>query len=240
MEPFRLHHGVTPHRSFKKYISQKLASFFRSSHSKNNKGFTLIELLVVLAIMTVITGIMITNQSSFNRTLILSNSAYDLALTLRATETYGISSRVTGSGVSDVGYGLHFGSAPTTSFILFADNTPSPSAFGCHGLPPGGATAPDARPGDCMYESSEGVTVYNLNNGITVSDFCAYVLGNWSCASTGLTSLDVVFARPDPNPFINGNGTRACLTLTSADGSSHRFVTVSASGAISANATSCP
>ena len=49
-----------------------------------SKGFTLIELMVVLAIIVVITTVVLTSQSSFNKSLILANTSYDIALSLVA------------------------------------------------------------------------------------------------------------------------------------------------------------
>ncbi len=231
--------------------------YFHHHHRTNRKlaaGFTLIELLVVLAIITVITGMTITSQGSFNKSLILANTAYDIALSFRSAETYGIGSLVAGT-VSNAGYGLHFNRATPGSFTLFAD-TNSP-ADGCHPLPPasrGGANAPDAKPGNCFYDVSivnasgvpiERVTDYTLGNGITISDFCARGSGGWSCANSNgnsLLSLNVVFARPNPDPFISVNGaysglfTAACIRVTSPQGG-FRYVSVVASGAITADAS---
>ena len=217
----------------------------------HHRGFTLIELLVVLAIMVIITSVVLTSQSSFNKTLILANTAYDVALTLRSAETYGLGNRVAGT-VANAGYGLDFQKATPGSFTLFADTYPPPSSTGCH--PATDPTAPNARPGDCVYEANQGekVTEYALGNGITVSDFCAYTPNtlSWSCANSGnqaLSVLDIIFSRPNPDPFMSVNGaysasspvTEACLTLSSPQGGS-RFISVGASGEINATALSCP
>jgi hypothetical protein len=214
--------------------------------------------MVVLAIIVVITSVVLTSQNSFNKTLILANTAYDIALTLRSAQTYGLSSRgrtnAAGAFVSaNAGYGLHFQTSPAGSFTLFSDTYPDASASSCH--PTSNASAPDAKPGNCSYESAQGEKVvdYKLGNGITVSDFCARSLGSWSCtyahngASSGLSSLDIVFARPNPDPFMSVNGsysaiapvTAVCVAITSSKGGAH-FVSVAASGQIVANAPSCP
>ncbi len=213
------------------------------------RGFTLIELLVVMAIITVISGIIFTSQSSFNKTLILANTAYDVALSLRSAETYGLG----GHAMSAVptGYGLHFDKAAPGSFLLFADSNPAPSTSSvCHTIID--PTALDAQPGDCAYSAGLDtlITSYTLGNNITISDFCAFAAGAWTCSSShggSLTTLDVVFARPNPDPLMSANGlyssvspvTSACLTITSPLGGS-RYVSVEASGDIVANAASCP
>ena len=215
------------------------------------RGFTLIELMVVLAIIIVITAVAFASQSNFNKTLILANAAYDVALTLRNAETYGLGSRVAGTATTNTGYGVDFSKGTPSSFTLFADSYPAPSTNSvCH--PIADPTAPNAQPGDCAYEASQGerVTGYMLGNGITVSDFCAYAASAWSCAHANggsLSSLDIVFSRPNAEPFMSVNGsyssrfpvTAACIALISPQGGA-RFVSVASSGEITANAASCP
>lgn len=213
-------------------------------------GFTLVELLVVLSIIVIVTTITLTSQGTFNKTLILANTAYDIALSFRSAETYGLGSRVLGTA-RNAGYGLHFDRAAPGNFTLFADIYPVPSSSSeCH--PASDPSSPAAQSGNCSYDSIQGerVTDYALGNRITIGDFCAYGAGSWSCANSrdySLSSMDVVFARPNPDPFISVNGaygtpyqmTAACITVVSPHGGS-RYVSISASGAITANAQSCP
>lgn len=212
-------------------------------------GFTLIELMVVLAIIVAITAVVFTSQSSFNKTLILANTAYDIALTIRSAETYGLGGRAIST--LPLGYGIHVDRAIPRSFVLFADTYPAPSiASVCHATTD--ATTLDAQPGDCAYQPNQDVAVSNyvLGNSALISDFCASVSGNWSCAVShggGLATLDIVFARPNPDALMSMNGvyssvspvTDACLTISSPQGG-FRFVSVSSSGRITADAVSCP
>ncbi len=216
----------------------------------SHRGFTLIELLVVFAIIMVITAIVFTSQGSFNKTLILTNTAYDVALTFRFAETYGIGSRAFGT-LANTGYGLHFQSSTPSSFTLFVDTYP-PVGIGsaCHPSPTYDPTGPSAQSGDCVYEASQGEKVqdYALGNRITIGNFCARSNNIWSCSSNGgISSLDVVFSRPNPTPFMSENGsysalfpvTAACIALTSPQGG-WKYVSIALSGQISINATSCP
>ncbi|HCR52636.1 TPA: hypothetical protein DIV48_03285 [Candidatus Kaiserbacteria bacterium] len=251
MEPFRFHRDSVTAGGFTPLDNgPERAIHIQCPHYLT--GFTLVELMVVISIMAVITAIVLTSQSSFNKTLVLANTAYDIALSLRSAETYGIGSRAITGGAVNAGYGIHFERGNTGSYVLFADISPGPAASGCHGLPAGGATAPDAQPGNCVYTSGSDALVrtYMLGNGITIKDFCAYSSGAWSCMRGGLSSLDIVFARPNPDPFMSKDGaysrpfpvTAACLTVASpgAPDGPFRFISIAQSGAITANAASDP
>jgi hypothetical protein len=180
--------------------------------------------------------IVISSQGAFNKTLILSNAGYDIALTLRDTESYGLGSRASGT-VANAGYGVQLRNSLPSSFILFADTYPSASC-----------STPDCKPGDGIYTSGYDTLVqtYTLGNSVTISNFCAFTNTGGSCENAsgsyngGLTTLDIVFARPNPNVLINaGAATAACIAITSPQGGS-RFISVASSGEITANAVSCP
>lgn len=196
------------------------------------RGFTLIELMVVMAIIGVVSSIVISNQGSFNKSIILANAAYDVALSLRSVESYGVGGRVAGN-ITNAGYGMHFQSASPESFILFADIAGGASCAG---------EKPDCKIGDHMYTSGSDqfMQTYTLGNGVTISRLCAY--SGISCSA--VSSLDIVFTRPNPEAFVtDGAGASyargACLTLTSPQGG-FRYVAVTSSGQITASATSCP
>src|SRR6185369_14036650 len=205
--PCLLHRMVPYHFTVLKHIEQKTfaSRIFASRPSwrlKSGKGFTLVELLVVLSIMVVVMSIVFTNQSAFNKTYTLTNAAYDLALTLRGTETFGLGSRAAGTTVN-AGYGLHFVSGTPSSFIFFADTSPAGSTGSLNCPSPAVSGTPDCKPGDGVYTSGSDALVqtYTLGNSITIKDFCTYN-GTWTCTyahngyNAGDTSMDIIFARP--------------------------------------------
>ncbi len=218
---------------------------------RSARGVTLIELLVVLGIIGVLAALIAVSQSSFNKSLVLANTAYDVALTLRSTQTLGL-------GTASAGYGLHVSKNVRNSFLLFSDSVPGTGSTSslCHPVAPGvDSNGPSARPGDCVYTAGAGgdavIRSYTIGNGITIKDFCAQQAGVWSCANShtgSLTSLDIVFSRPSAEAFITSNGrpwivnsniTAACISFQSPQGG-ERAVNVSRSGEITGNSTSCP
>ena len=200
------------------------------------RAFTLIELLVVLGIIATVTTIALSSESNFNKTFILANTAYDVALTFRFAQSFGVGGRALPSA-SNAGYGLHFQSGANDFFVLFADTSPS-AGESC--------TRPDCKPGDRLFSNTDAlVQTYTLGNDITISDFCTFS-DRPRCASTGeVQSLDITFARPNSDAFIRANDspyteyTEACLAISAPQGTS-RFVSVTSSGEILANASSCP
>ena len=195
-------------------------------------------MLVSLAILTILSAVLLSSHASFSNSIIITNAAYDVALSLRNAEGYGIGSRGYGA-VVNTGYGLDFTPTTPTSYRFFADTSPA-----------AGSSAPDAKPGDGVYTAGQDalVTTYRIGDGITISDFCGLMNGNWKCASQGnsLTQMDIVFTRPNATPTITGiigasthALSAACLTLSTPQGSS-RYVSVSLGGLVSAVATSCP
>jgi prepilin-type N-terminal cleavage/methylation domain-containing protein len=204
------------------------------------KGFTLVELLVTLSIFTILTGVVLVNQTKFNSTILLTNLAYDTALTIRQAQTFGVNIR--GFNLNNnnyfVPYGVHLekGSGSNKSFILFADLNITASNLFSDGLYKAGSPTPDPTIDLNRCQPDKGcVNRYNITRGNYISDIC-YFVGN-SC-STSVNSVDIVFNRPNPDAYIYTNNDIANvrqgvrITLSSADGSRTRKVEVFSNGLI--------
>ncbi len=113
-----------------------------------HRGVTIIEMLVVLGIIGVLATVVVTSQTSFNKTILLANTAYDVALSIRSAQTFGLGSRAQGVVTPNAGYGIHFESAIPNTYKLFADKGGTPA---CHTPASGVPNAPDVIPGDCTY-----------------------------------------------------------------------------------------
>lgn len=171
-----------------------------------HRGFTLIELLVVTAILILITGLMLANHSKFGGRILLENLAYDMALTVRQAQVYGISVRQFGSGNFSSGYGMHFAVSSPTSYVLFAD----------------------AVQVDGMLSNGETVQTYNIDRGYRIEKLCA-PSGTDIDTCTSVASLDVLYKRPEPDAWISAGG-NSCINLASNCQESARIGLISPAG----------
>ena len=201
---------------------------FLSKKQKGNKGFTLLELLVTMAIFVVVTAVILFNQNKFSSDTALSNLTYEIALQIRQAQSYGLQVHQNTGANFDIGYGIHFaanGTTPTstTNFIFFADVD-----------------------GDGVYTvAGDGnpINTFALREGDVISDICVLNSNTGSnCFSTStlLSSVDIVFKRPDPaasiTDSINGSASKDSevdLTVTSALGDRTKTIKVLNTGQIS-------
>ena len=146
------------------------------------RGFTLIELLAVTAIITIVSAVVLANNNRFGGSVVLQNLTYDIALSIRQSQVYGISVR-SFNGTFSAAYGMHFQVAQGNAapiYVLFAD------------LDNNG-----------IYNSGELVQSTTVGQGYILSKLCVTpVSGVEQCG----TSLDVTFKRPEPDACISLNG----------------------------------
>ena len=206
------------------------------------RGFTLVEMLVVLAIIIMITAIVINGQSTYNRSILLTDTAYTVAYSIRQAQSLGLASRGTTVGasiVSNAGYGVRF--AGSSSYVVFADTggTVNLPAAVC---PVGVAGTPDFKRGNCKYDTGTDRIVknYTFSRGYTIANICGK---SGSVLTCSLSALDVVFMRPETRAILIGpsNQSFSCaeVHVRPPTGSEVRIVRISQLGEISVGQT-CP
>jgi Tfp pilus assembly protein FimT len=196
-----------------------------------DRAFTIVELVVSVAIFAFMTAFLVAKYGNFNQSVLLTNLAYDVALTIRNAQTYGLNVKSKPSGVVgytdgttydeiaagyQYGYGIHFeagnATAASKKMIFFADNTPN-------AIP--------------SYDNAAKVilSTYTLRNGSYISAICAQARENppgEPCLSSSSPNggFDVVFKRPDPDamfPLTNG-ATVVTLTISTPNGQSKKVI----------------
>jgi prepilin-type N-terminal cleavage/methylation domain-containing protein len=200
-------------------------------------GFTLIELMVTISIFVAMTVLLVAKYGSFNDGSLLSSLAYDVALSIRDAQTYGVNVQGYDSqNLFQYPYGIHFSSVPGTNgeIILFADSYSSNTDGSPDHLCTDGATgvcAPNQTTGDSI------VTSYAMARSGTVKSLCVGT-GPSDCNSADILAVDITFKRPNPNAIITANEDSsqtyayAEITVTNQGGTATRTIVVRETGEI--------
>jgi len=221
-------------------------------------------MLVVLAIISVITVVTLVGQSSFDRSMLLTDAAYNVALSAREMQSFGLSSRGYDTDASaavsiatNIGYGIHVNALTPTRYLAFADTQRAGQTDSgtCPSLAISDVTSPEYKRGDCMYAvspSADGIfETFTFARGFRISRFCGKNGATTYCSndsSNPLTALNVVFMRPNTDAIVVGTRsagapltlTSGAIYITSADGTATRGICITQIGQISVSLTTCP
>jgi prepilin-type N-terminal cleavage/methylation domain-containing protein len=226
-------------------------SSFNFPLSRAQRGFTLIELMVVLLIVILISLIILTSTSRFNSAILLRSLAYQIGLSVREAQLYGVAVHyspttapcATGGVPSNFcsSFGVHFDPTLSNSFFIFADAN-------INGI----------------YDASEAhIETFKAQYGFTIQTLCAIdATGAAFCSpgcttpppvasscgnSTAISSLDVSFRRPNPDAIITINGISPpannpypysqAYIVVQAPGGATRSITISLTGQIAIKST---
>ncbi len=199
----------------------KVLNILFRTNKFSTRGFTILEMVVVTAIIGVLSAVVIAQQKNFNNSTVLINTAYDLALSLRETQSLGLSSKnYSSTGTNNAGYGIYIGNS-ASSYIQYVDSYPgvgsestinNTQTLGTYYCPHSASDVgtPAERPGNCLYDSaqSEKIMTYSLAPGYSIQKIY-YLPGSpapWtSFTSGGSNVLNIVFQRPNLLPIMNVN-----------------------------------
>ena len=174
--------------------------FFKNNKNRKalKKGFTLIELLITITMFVMITGIVLFNSNSFDSSVLLHNFAYDVALTIKQAQSYGVNVKENSIGIFDYDYGVYFDTVTAdyrTHFILFND------------VPPVNGVADkyytnSASVSSCPTDNPECIQKYTIKNGSFIKSVCA---GDDADHCTQVNQLSILFHRPNLGAEIYTN-----------------------------------
>lgn len=177
--------------------------------SQIKKGFTLIEMLMVLAIFTILTSVVMYNYAEFNSKTIMSNMAYEIALTVRQAQVYSLGVRgQVGAGSFDNRYGVYFNTSNGgKEFAFFFDRKPAGAEEVPNGWCDGDAGEPNCLAcisggeSECLEKVALTRDIYIsklcLSNGIDPID-----QGGNCTETTNEEDVSITFDRPNPDAKI--------------------------------------
>lgn len=151
------------------------------------RGFSLIELLVVTAVLIIISGLLLASNNRFGGAIQLESLAFDIGLSIRQAQVYGVSVRQFSPGVYTAGYGMRFDMSSTRTYVLYGD------AISANGL----------------YDQGELVLSSSIAGGYSIKQLCATQTG--VAEDCTKTKIDVLFKRPEPDAFISANNSSCIL-----------------------------
>lgn len=174
---------------------------------KYRRGMTYVELIVVLSIFSVLSAVVMFSYRSFQDRIDIKNLASDIGLQILEAQKGALSGRwsTLAPACSDPldpstcwkpAYGVYFNTAvDNKSFIYFADtNIKNDNIF-----------QGSACTGECLN-----------NNVIGKGNYISSINATGTGSCSGLTSLTIVFTRPDSNAAISNPG-GTCTSITSVD-----------------------
>jgi len=187
-----------------------------------------------MGIMIVITSVALVQHNQFNETLALTNLAYEVGLSVRQAQVFGISVReFEGSArvgaAEDFLYGVHFEYDPQnrTEYVLYADLNDD----------------------EQFTNDTEIVETTSITRGNFIDQFCGIRAGAATCsrgisAIGSLQSLSIQFRRPNPDAVIvgdTGSGPSlyesALIILRSQESNATRCVRIRPTGQVSIETT---
>jgi prepilin-type N-terminal cleavage/methylation domain-containing protein len=172
-----------------------------------SRAFTLIEMMVVIAIISIISAVAISGQSSFNQTLVLNDTAYTVAYSARQAQSYGISGKGYNSA-NNVGYGLNFNRDTPNQYTFFVDSASAGNLKSW--CTTGTAGQPDFKAGDCLYVNGGGdgtLQTYAFTRGFTIGRLCVISNNTRICSDSSgnpLQTLNIVYLRPNTTTIMSG------------------------------------
>ncbi|MFA6608429.1 MAG: type II secretion system protein [Candidatus Paceibacterota bacterium] len=166
------------------------------------KGFTLLELLVSLSIMLIMTGVLFMRYPETVKRLTLANMTHTTALLIREAQVRG--SAVDSFNSSIGGYGVYMALANPNKLILFGD------------VVDGTLSTYQILVGDGLFQNENPVdetkTVTFFPKGYNVTKLCVGSGFPFICNTDNtppITTLTVSFTRPNPQPNIYVNDSKA-------------------------------
>ena len=211
-----------------------------SKKINNQSGMTYIELIVVIAIFSIMSGIALVNNRSFNDQVVVTNFAQDIALQVVNQQKSAVFGKLPdGSQQAYLApnwkpaYGAYFDTAlgSNSRFILFTDATQDHFYSGTN------CTVTN------NFSVDECSDMINFTGGVKILYICTEMPGDPPCFDLATNNLvadngsaSVVFTRPNSNAVIYSDGGiidgSIRVVISNQDESVKKSIVISSSGKI--------
>ena len=168
------------------------------------------------AIMVVITSVVLVSNGRFGGVVQLENFTYDVALSIRQAQVYGISVARFGANTFAAGFGTHFDISSANTYAVFSDSLTENGLYDC------------SNPTNPTPDNCELVETTTMTGGYYIQDLCTTPPnGTENCE--GITKVDIVFIRPEPDAWISVSDT-PCVLQNGSCQTSARIILASPRG----------
>lgn len=197
------------------------SSFIKNKNFVMTAGFTIAELIVVIAIFSIITTVALLDQNRLNSSVLITNLAYETALSIREAQVYGVGVRNFSANTQFGGqFGVYFNINNPDQVVLFND-----------------------KDSNYQYDSGEAEYLYSFTNqrGNKIKALCLGDLSGSPCTPISgprVLSLRILFKRPALEAMFFGGDTGpnssgpAYIVVDDVDGSNCRAIIVEQTGQI--------
>lgn len=195
-------------------------------HKEYSSGFTLVEFIVIMAIFAVMVGVVLFNFTGFRSKITLDNLAQDIALSVRQIQaSAGASISTTEQPQNEIPRGIFFPYSTDlgtydSKFITFQDTN-----------------------GNGLYDDGEELDTIVFQTSDRISDILYGSDITTLLTPLGPQSLGITFRRfstgatfTDTSGGTVSNAGIVRIKVTSVDGKSSRFITISKIGQVSVQA----
>jgi hypothetical protein len=140
----------------------------------------------------IITGVVLVNSNKFDSTVLLHNFAYDVALTIKQAQSYGVNVRESNLATFNTAFGVYFDTSQRTNFVLFNDVSGPDGSGNPDNIYNGSLTF-------CPTDSLECIQKYSMTKGTGIYSICAGTDEN-NC--NPVDKLSILFKRPNLGALI--------------------------------------
>lgn len=115
-------------------------------NKKENRGYSILEVLAAITIVGIMSAVLLADYSSNRQSIFLKQATGQVIADLRTAQNMAMNTAKFNGQIPSGGYGIHFNSPPSSSYIIYADTD-----------------------GQNDYDPGEEYAVRNLSSGIVIS-----------------------------------------------------------------------